>query len=78
MLDAQEEYPKRFTTYRMELGKNGEFLDSMIGTYSGDCVEYKDTQVYVVDVDESNYVSLDTFKADSRASKVYFYGTTKE
>lgn len=78
VLDAQEEYPKRFTTYRMELGKNGELLDSMIGTYSGDCVEYKDTQVYVVDVDESNYVSLDTFKADSRASKAYFYATAEE
>lgn len=76
--DAQEGYPKRFTTYRMELGKNGEWLGSMIGTYSGDCVAYKDTQVYVVDVDAFNYVSLDTFQADARASKAHFYAAAEE
>ena len=77
VLSFQEEYPKLFTTYKIELGGNGELVDNMIGTYSGDCVEYKDAQIYVVDVDEFNYVSLDTFKADSRSSKSVFYTNAK-
>ena len=77
VLSFQEEYPKLFTTYKIELGGNGDLVDNMIGTYSGDCVEYKDAQIYVVDVDELNYVSLDTFKADSRSSKSVFYTNAK-
>lgn len=76
--NVQEEYPERYITYRIELGENGELMDSVIGTYSGNCVEYKNTQVYVVDVDESNYVSLDTFKTDSRVSKSHFYTKIEE
>lgn len=55
-------YPQDYTTYRIELGPNGELTDEVLGAYSGTCVAYKSGQVYVANTDTLPYVSLDMFK----------------
>ena len=71
-------YPQEYTTYRIDLGQNGELIDDAVGIYSGTCVVYKAGQVYVANTDELPYVSLDMFKESFRVQKPIFYMHTEK
>lgn len=73
VLRKGETYPELSTTYKIEIDAQGRLVDDMLGTYAGDCVQYKNDEVYVIDIDDMEYASLDTFHIDSRTSSPSFY-----